>query len=486
MKESEETLKDLIKQSGKSFKVNATENDWTIISKHLEKKKRRFFAVWIWSAGIALLAGGISLFMFSSGDKNKASVFKNENNTIVTSRKNAALKNNEKTIAKIESNPVANSQKDISIPGNSKMVAHEGSIHKIKSETPVITSTVPANKKIILANNKGIASAQGGIKNENSMAKNSSLPPINNPNENHSAPVLNNAIANNLQEASSTSSAHQNIIEKEIKGNSILSDSTREIKPRDVASDKTKDTSALKLPPALKKPSVIKGMEGVFYTGFTYSWDIPSRKTIKNPGLTAFENQSAGGIFKVTPKSFYNASAIVGYTRKRWSFQTGINYSKITESTDYNYISRIDTVYLPITGQDPRKTFDTVRIKQNGTNTFTYLSIPFAARYAVPVSHHLSIGMEAGASINFLLQAKGVMVPASKPDTLVPIKRNALNTVNYSIFLGPALMYNSGKFSFEAMPVYRKIFNSVFNDAVAEKVYYSSFGINVGIIYRLK
>ena len=227
-------------------------------------------------------------------------------------------------------------------------------------------------------------------------------------------------------------------------------------------------------------------MEGVFYTGISFSWDIPSRKVIKTTELTAFENQSPGGVFKVTPKSFYNASAIIGYTHKRWSFQTGINYSKITETTEYNYISRIDTVYLPITGQDPRKTFDTVRIKQNGTNTFTYLSIPFAARYAVPVSHHLSIGMEAGASINFLLQAKGVMVPASKPDTLVPITSNAINTVNYSIFLGPALMYNSGKFSFEAMPVYRKIFNSVFNDAAAEKVYYSSFGINLGIIYRFK
>lgn len=170
-------------------------------------------------------------------------------------------------------------------------------------------------------------------------------------------------------------------------------------------------------------------------------------------------------------------------------FQTGISYTQGGYFADYNY----KVTEIPVRDSATHTILGYVQVSDSaGTHlssrqSFSYVEIPFLVGYSFQVAPKWRMGIRAGGSIQKLQLVNATVVnPEALTLSKLSAKDQTVRSVNYSYQLALGVFYAvKPKFYIMAEPVFKKSIHPLMNAASLSRETLFSYGMNLGIMYKL-
>jgi hypothetical protein len=170
-------------------------------------------------------------------------------------------------------------------------------------------------------------------------------------------------------------------------------------------------------------------------------------------------------------------------------FQTGVSYTQGGYLADYNYkVNEIpvrDSATHAILGYV--QVNDSTGIRLSSRQSFSYLEIPFLVGYSFQAAPKYRVGIRLGGSIQKLQLVNATIIdPEALSLTKISTKNQAVRSINYSYQLALGLYYAvKPKFYIMAEPVFKRSIKPLMNNNSLSRETLLSYGINLGIMYKL-
>jgi hypothetical protein len=404
-----------------------------------------------------------------SGGPNQKSKIKNQKSQETNSinPQNNNVNNNSKTIVNT-GNKTALIQEN-TVNTNNKTIVENKTIANTNNQTQIITNSSTENVSEITTTNEIIK---------------------NTPNEN-----LNNNTTQNVVNNNSKTESNADSLNKNIKTNSEELTTTNTINQ-----------------PNKKRNKILKNFSLELFAAPVYTTKSVSALNVSPDYLN---------LRKENEKSLvtYNLGLELKYSIKNFFLQAGINYSKVGEKIDYNknLFASLDTsesgwqlysylkVFVDTINWDSTNGFaimttsvptldsiwehfeDSVfnSVKEKGNNELTYIEIPLMIGYSLGKGK-LSCQLSAGVSYGILSGTKGKLLrtDASGFNDIVIATPYRKNIYNFLFRIGCSYHFNE-KISVFLQPSFKLNLNSVFESSYPVSQKYKSYGLNIGLNYKL-
>ncbi len=202
----------------------------------------------------------------------------------------------------------------------------------------------------------------------------------------------------------------------------------------------------------------------------------------------------------------WSAGAEVRYQFNRWSIGTGLLYSVYRQYRDYKHINRIynpgnsyfnyDTTWMwvydpPVVGKPIIKNVDSTWIKvydehkidHSGYNEISYFEIPLTVGYRFS-SNLFIVEFSMGASVGFVHRSVFKVPDFNNYQNITDV--TDVNTVMFNYIASATFYYQlSEKVWLIATPCYKQNLRSVFNKTYPVNERFNTFGLNLGVSFRL-
>lgn len=170
-------------------------------------------------------------------------------------------------------------------------------------------------------------------------------------------------------------------------------------------------------------------------------------------------------------------------------FQTGVSYTQGGYFADYNY----KITEIPVRDSATHTILGYVQVSDSaGTHlssrqSFSYVEIPFLVGYSFQVAPKWRVGIRAGGSIQKLQLVNATVIdPEALTLSKLPAKDQSVRSINYSYQLALGFYYAvKPKFYIMAEPVFKKSINPLMNATSLSRETLFSYGMNLGIMYKL-
>ena len=202
----------------------------------------------------------------------------------------------------------------------------------------------------------------------------------------------------------------------------------------------------------------------------------------------------------------WSAGAEVKYRFNRWSVGTGLHYAVYRQYRDYKHINRVynpdnsyfeyDTTWMwvydpPVIGKPIVKNIDSAWVKiydeykidHSGYNEISYFEIPLTVGYRFH-SNRFIVELSMGASVGFLHRSVFKVPDFNNYQNITDV--TDVNTTMFNYIASATLYYQlSEKMWLIAAPCYKQNLQSVFNKTYPVDERFNTFGLNLGISFRL-
>jgi|GEM_PF-3976581 len=233
----------------------------------------------------------------------------------------------------------------------------------------------------------------------------------------------------------------------------------------------------------LSIPVLASGQEKGWSLGLTASPDY-SYRAIKSKDASL--NWIKESLDKTEKAKFGFTAGLAARYRfnKRWTFQTGLEYSQVKWGTN-KAVLLTEGDFDPITGTPTEGS----GAKLERSESYSYLAIPLKTDFTILGTKKLSLFASAGFTTNYFMFASysaAIIHPdGSVTASKVSGRSNEINALTLSINASAGVRYVlNKKLSLEAAPVYRR-FLTPLNNTGSVKHYPYSAGLNIGVFYRL-
>ncbi len=206
------------------------------------------------------------------------------------------------------------------------------------------------------------------------------------------------------------------------------------------------------------------------------------------------------------PMTDYGAGAGIRYYLGQWFLETGLNYSRLSQKTEYDITAKIldaelsgyrpDTIWgwfydppyigVPVViGIDSSwvDVYKTIHNFKTVINRHEYLEVPLMAGYSFG-SGRFGFDIAAGISAGFLMNVNGEVF---SDDRFVPLDKNTSNEFILNGLLNIGINYRiSEKYDLFFKPFYKKNLQQVFKSGYLSEQKFDVFGINTGVNIYLR
>ena len=202
----------------------------------------------------------------------------------------------------------------------------------------------------------------------------------------------------------------------------------------------------------------------------------------------------------------WSAGAEVKYQFKQWSIGTGLLYSVYRQYRDYQHINHVynpdnsyynyDTTWMwvydpPVIGKPIVKNVDSTWVKvydehkidHSGYNEISYFEIPLTVGYRFS-SNQFVVELSMGASVGFVHRSVFKVPDFNNYQNITDV--TDVNTVMFNYIASATFYYQlSEKVWLIATPCYKQNLRSVFNKTYPVNERFNTFGLNLGVSFRL-
>lgn len=523
-----------------------------------QKKKRRYLGFfWLVALlGISSLVLHFTLFNNSTSDKLKNDVDSSSANHSSTNNETTVISQNNRSTA-AEDNTHSSSLKTSDLSSGSTNILKENKINNPsnsgtdKSDNPVYLKNINSldertnNKTITFASIANIEGSKNRLSENKNNNKKNAINEESNPTEVENRAILNNTAGqqnlnatitdvvlnndpkkaeNNLPNSGSKENKIELPVARESKTDSLktIMENTLQVNKKD-----SLNITKAQLPANSTNPDSLKKAAS---DTLAIAAKDSAKKTVPDTSKalsTGTENDVSKGIMSIqlligmnkvysfykqknsiynnkrkqeeSPVWVYDASLLFDYTRKRFVYSVGINYSQWGEKINYkpttdsvSYLSGYDTTY--VTQQTDPNTFVTngyisaeyknkavINDKltaHNGVNIYSYVSIPFLLGYKLG-DEFFSVTPKIGGMAGIPIQSKGYYISNDLTELVKEKAAPWLLNFQVSADLQSKL---SSHISLCIAPVYRYNLTPLIHSENTVNQY-AGIGMNVGLSY---
>ena len=227
---------------------------------------------------------------------------------------------------------------------------------------------------------------------------------------------------------------------------------------------------------------------------------------VYNKAETLHDNYPSEINVTCLPSVDYGAGAGIRYFFGKWFLETGLNYSRFSQKTEYDITDKIldtelsgyrpDTIWgwfydpphigVPVAiGIDSSRVdvYKTIHNFKTVINRHEYLEVPLMAGYSFG-SGRFGFDIAAGISAGFLMNVNGEVF---SDDRFVPLDKNTSNEFILNGLIKIGINYRvTEKYDLFFRPFYKKNLQPVFKSGYPLEQKFNVFGINAGVNIYLR
>ena len=485
-------LDELLREALQSLRPSVEDDDWNRLADTLDgKPDKKRGAGWMFTTTLIVAAGMLLWLMPSlNTDTGKTGLLQKEAQEVTSSSKiknTVRGKQNQKTIGSVDyrqrreaqtvsPSPVSaknQSQQPAAVKNSGAPAAYTSKLTKSKRQRKfVYTPPVIALKTTKENDKKEIATTL-----ENNFVSETKTPE--------------NTLAKNLikSERDTVIKNKETLPTNQTTNTEKVEDSLKNENP--VSAINATDSSIAPTPVAKKVTS-----ESVYGKGWLVGISVTPQFAFRSFGM----NTSKASIAHKNYQSIRNGQdkpmpsfAVNLYAECKISaslgFQTGVSYTQGGYFADYNY----KVTEIPVRDSATHTILGYVQVSDSaGTHlssrqSFSYVEIPFLVGYSFQVAPKWRMGIRAGGSIQKLQLVNATVVdPEALTLSKLSTKDQQVRSVNYSYQLALGVYYAvKPKFYIMAEPVFKKSIHPLMNAASLSRETLFSYGMNLGIMYKL-